>query len=196
MVRALATLFFAVLASGLSAQLRARPGIRAGSNQSTLTNLEVDYRSGFYVGVFAHLRFSPMYTMQPEIGYSAQGARSRSLGLDDIKINYITLALANKLFVSKNAGLHFILGPGLDVNYDNNPIRWVNTEFGTEGRLTGIDLTVFGGIGYEFPFGLILEARFKQGLLDVDLWSNDFDNDGQAVINQVFQIGTAYKFDF
>jgi hypothetical protein len=179
----------------LFAQARIRPGIKMGVNQSTLSNLEMDYRTGLYLGAFAHIRFSGIYTMQPEIMYSSQGGKSRTNSNEDIKINYISIDLANKLFVSSNLGLHIIAGPSLDLNYDNNPISWVNDDFSTNNqRLTGIDLAFFGGVGYEFPNGLILEARYKQGMVDIDLWNNDFNNNGQNIFNSVFQFGAAYKF--
>ncbi|MCJ7465182.1 MAG: PorT family protein [Maribacter sp.] len=177
------------------AQARIRPGIKIGVNQSTLSNLEMDYRTGLYLGAFAHIRFSEIYTMQPEIMYSSQGGRSRANSAEDLQINYISIDLANKLFVSSNFGFHIIVGPSLDLNYDNNPISWVNDDFSTNNqRLTGFDLAFFGGIGYEFPNGLILEARYKQGMVDIDLWNNDFNNNGQNIFNRVFQFGAAYKF--
>ncbi len=177
------------------AQTKIRPGIKMGVNQSTLTNLQMDYKTGLYLGAFAHIHFSEFYTMQPEIMYSSQGGRSQTTGAEDLQINYISIDLANKLFVGKNLGLHFIVGPSIDLNYDNNPISWVNNDFSTrDKKLTGFDLAVFGGIGYEFPNGLILEARFKQGMVDIDLWDNDFDNNGQNIFNAVFQLGAAYKF--
>jgi hypothetical protein len=55
---------------------------------------------------------------------------------------------------------------------------------------------VFGGIGYEFDFGLALELRYKQGLIDLDF--NDSGEYGgnteENQLNRVFQIGLAYKF--
>ncbi len=53
------------------------------------------------------------------------------------------------------------------------------------------------GIGYEFDFGLILEVRYKQGLLNIDLFDDLFFTDDYydgTTLNNVFQIGIAYKF--
>lgn len=62
-----------------------------------------------------------------------------------------------------------------------------------------MDVALFVGAGYEFNFGLMLEARYKNGLINVDLFGDEIDNNidqGGNVLNYVFQIGAAYKFDF
>ena len=62
-----------------------------------------------------------------------------------------------------------------------------------------------GGIGYDFPFGLSVEARYKQGIIDYDDGFSEFgdssdpyydDNYDKNNLNGVFQIGVSYKFDF
>jgi len=64
--------------------------------------------------------------------------------------------------------------------------------------VTPFDISVFGGIGYEFPFGLILEARYKQGLIEIDLFDFDFDSDSFDTVDEAFnvsfQYSVAYKF--
>ena len=68
--------------------------------------------------------------------------------------------------------------------------------------MIGFDLGVFGGLGYTFSNGFGVEARFKQGLVDIfgdnyDYYDNDnyYDNYIDNVkLNQVFQIGASYTF--
>jgi len=97
--------------------------------------------------------------------------------------------------MAKDHGFHFIVGPSIDIRVNDN----VFTD------VTAVDFSFFGGIGYEFPFGLAIEARYKQGIIDVNDSSfsyndnNDgFFNDGfdDYYTNSVFQISAAYKFGF
>ena len=66
-----------------------------------------------------------------------------------------------------------------------------NDEF----EISPVDLTFTGGIGYEFGFGLILEARYKQGSISTDFFGNRdlFEEDGSQ-LNSVIQVGLGYKF--
>ena len=72
---------------------------------------------------------------------------------------------------------------------------------GVLGRdLDGLDFALFGGIGYEFPFGLGLEMRYNQGFIDIFGYDSqddyeDFEWD-ELYLNSYFQIGATYKFDF
>ena len=96
--------------------------------------------------------------------------------------------------MSPEIGLHFILGPSLDINVSDN----------SNGDITPADVSFFGGIGYEFPMGLGIEARYKQGFVDVRdgyyddyYYDNNYDNEyynGNNKLNSVFQFSVYYKF--
>lgn len=196
MKKLLFTSLFITISYVLVAQSKSQLGIRLGVNNAKILNSELDNKTGLYTGLFLAVRFSDSYTMQPEIVYSNQGGNASFRNGEDLNINYVSIALANKFFVSKNQGFHFILGPSLDVNFDDNFINLINDN-GENLEITPIDLAVFGGIGYEFDFGLALELRFKQGLIDLDF--NDSGeyggNSEENQLNRVFQIGLAYKFN-
>ena len=178
------------------AQSKSQLGVRMGLNNAKVLNSGLDNKSGLYTGLFLAVRFTDGYTMQPEIIYSNQGGTASYRNGEDLNINYVSIALANKFFVSKNQGFHLILGPSLDINFDDNFINLINDN-GDNLEITPIDLAVFGGIGYEFDFGLALELRYKQGLIDLDF--NDSGeyggNSEENQLNRVFQIGLAYKFN-
>lgn len=192
------------------AQVTVKPGVRAGLNLSTLTNLDADSRADFYVGGQVSIQFTKFYTLQPELTYSRQGAkvdgyfddfnnfdpndpafRSRSF---DFELQYISLAVANKFRIVD--GFHALVGPSLDFKVGDN--------FGNDNDLIGFDLGIFGGLGYTFPNGFGVEARFKQGLVDIfgDNYNYGYnDDDGyyndaidNVKLNQVFQIGATYSF--
>lgn len=171
-----------------------RPGIKSGGNNSNLSNTSLENKNDFYIGALVDITLGDYYALQPEIVYSRQGGKSNSTEFGDVNIDYIALTAANKFFVGPNKGFHFIVGIGFDFNVGSN---WTPL-FGSgddDFDISPIDLTISGGIGYEFGFGLILEARYKQGALSTDfLGSRDlFEEDGSQ-LNSVFQIGLAYKF--
>ncbi|MCK0145107.1 PorT family protein [Arenibacter sp. F26102] len=188
-------LFF-IISSNVFAQSKSQLGIRLGANSARVLNSELDTKTGIYAGLFLAVRFTDSYTMQPEIAYSNQGGNASFRNGEDININYVSIGLGNKFFVSRNQGFHFTLGPSLDINFDENFINLINDN-GDNLEITPIDIAVFGGIGYEFDFGLAMELRFKQGLIDLDF--NDSGeyggNSEENQLNRVIQIGLAYKFN-
>ncbi|MCB4808050.1 PorT family protein [Tamlana sp. 62-3] len=196
----LLSLLLLLLVSTSFAQVTFKPGLRFGANFSEITNTSsYKNKTNFYAGVFAEIKFTEFYALQPELFYSKQGAKHKN-NEGDIDIDYLSVALANKFFIDKNSGLHIILGPSIDINLEYNWVSVLNDNVDYE--LTPIDLSLLGGIGYEFPNGLSIEARLKQGLIDLDLFNNADYNDNENnqqddnQLNKVFQLGITYKFKF
>ncbi|MEP3208043.1 MAG: porin family protein [Maribacter sp.] len=184
-------LFFGSI-SLLNAQ--ARPGIKLGVNNSNLSNTTLEDKKDLYIGAFVNIPLADYYALQPEILYSRQGGTSNSTEFGDVNINYIAVTAVNKFYVSPNKGFHFIIGLGLDFNVSSD----LNILFGSNNdafEISPVDLTFTGGIGYEFGFGLILEARYKQGAISTDFFGNRdlFEEDGSQ-LNSVIQVGLGYKF--
>ena len=97
-----------------------------------------------------------------------------------MKILFLTLAF---IVVSTTEFSQVTIKPG--DNFD---------EFSDE--LESFDIVFFGGLGYDFPFGLTLEARYNIGL--VDIFGYNIDNEvsiDDVLLNKVIQKGAAYKFD-
>lgn len=184
------TLFGNILIS--NAQIR--PGMKLGINSSNLSNTLLTEKRDVYLGAFIDIPLAAYYTLQPEVLYSRQGGISNSIEFGDVNINYISITAANKFYVSQNKGFHFLLGLGLDFNVGGywTPLFGTNND---EFDISPIDLTFTGGLGYEFGFGLILEARYKQGAISTDFLGNrdSFEEDGSQ-FNAVYQVGMAYKF--
>ena len=130
-------------------------------------------------------------------GKSKQGGNSSRSNIPNLDIHYISLTVPNIFFIIPNNGLHFLIGPTLDFNVKNN----FGNIFNDKGQwnISPIDLAYIAGIGYEFDFGLILEARYKHGLANVDWFNNNEEyasGGNENHYNTLFQIGAAYKFDF
>ncbi len=189
-------LFVFILFSSIAiAQTKKSFGLRLGINYSNISNSNLDARVGANAAFFFEARLSDVYALQPELMFSSQGAKASNATNQDFRINYLSIGLANKFFIIPNAGLHLLAGPSVDIDFENNPINLINGNSNSE--VTPFDISVFGGIGYEFPFGLILEARFKQGLIEIDLFDFDFDSNSlgtDEAFNVTFQYTVAYKF--
>ena len=191
------------------AQVTVKPGVRAGLNISSLTNSNAESRADFYVGGQVGIQFNKFYTLQPELTYSRQGATidgyvqydtalpapyNTVYSSYDVELQYISLSVANKFRIVD--GFHALVGPSLDFKVGDN--------FDYDNDLIGFDLGVFLGVGYTFPNGFGVEARFKQGLVDIfgDNYNYGYnDDDGyyndaidNVKLNQVFQIGATYSF--
>jgi len=184
-------LFLVACVGQVTAQ--ARPGFKLGANSSNISKTRLDSKTGLYIGAFIKIPIADYYAMQPEVLYSNQGGASNSTEYGDVNINYLSIALPNKFYVVPNKGFHFMLGVGIDINLDNNFIGLSN--FNIDEEISPIDIVAMGGIGYEFDFGLSIEARYKQGTISIDFLGADnlYEEDGSN-LNGVFQIGAAYKF--
>ncbi|MFX0555720.1 outer membrane beta-barrel protein [Maribacter sp. CXY002] len=193
MRKSLIFVFFCMLLFIPKAYSQARPGFKLGWNNSNISKTTLDTKTGLYIGGILDISITDYYSLQPEIFYSSQGGASNSTEYGDVEIDYLSLAAANKFFIGSNKGFHFNLGAGLDINIKNNFVNLFNGD--GDDEISPFDVVVFGGIGYEFPFGLILEARYKQGTVSVDFFGADdlYEKDGSN-LNGVVQFGAAYKF--
>ena len=204
MKRIFLALGFIALTTTVFSQVRISPGIKTGLNLASLSNVDnSSSKLGLQGGLFVNIHLTNFYELQVETTYSNQGTSYDtpriSGGFDpiiyqreeDLDLDYINLNIANKFFPVKNIGLNFIVGPSIDILVSDNHYD----------DIIPIDFSLFGGVGYEFPFGLGLEVRYKQGLIDVredyfDNGDNDSFYDGDNVLNGVVQFGVSYRFDF
>lgn len=190
-------LFLVVVMMGFSSfsQSRTSFGLRSGVNVAKLSNADLESKTSFYLGAFAHIKISEIYVLQPELGYSGQGGQTKFTSEKDVDIHYLSISVANKFFV-KNSGFHFIIAPGFDFDMDDSLVNLVNESEGND--VTFIDINMGIGVGTEFKNGLGIEARYKQGLIDVfsGNWhsfdSEQYEDENQ--FNNIFQLGIFYKF--
>lgn len=197
-----ALLFFGIVQ--MNAQVTFKPGIKAGVNFSHFTQTErsdekFTSKTDFYVGVFGALKLTKVYTLQPELGYSRQGANREYFDENNIRreetldVSYLSVGLANK-FTFKN--FNFQVGPSIDIKVNDSQKDIVSNngddyyEF-NYNPYTGIDIAFFAGVGYDFTKNFGLEARIKKGIIPVnDTWESD-----ENYTNVVFQVGATYTFD-
>lgn len=189
----------------MNAQVSFRPGVKAGLNvshftQTNRTDEKFNSKTDFYAGVFGALKLTKVYTLQPELVYTRQGAEREYFDKDnrrrteDLDVSYLSIGVANK-FTFKN--FNFQVGPTIDVKVNDshkeiapNNNENYSYEF-NNNPYTGIDFAFFAGVGYDFTKNFGVEARIKKGIIPVnDSW--DYD---ENYTNVVFQIGATYTFD-
>lgn len=198
----------------LNAQVKIRPGVRAGLNHSGILNSSLEYKQDFYVGAFAVIKLSKLYNLQPEITYTRQGFRAKgelkdaSEGivsesvkgrLRSFNLDYLSFALKNKFYFTEKSGLHFLIAPSVDfkTNIVPYPKRRDYDKF-HESQFNALDIALSGGFGYEFSSGLGIELMYKRGFFDVsrvNIFRHIFTNSSLQT-NSVFQLGVSYYFDF
>lgn len=174
----------------VSAQVQVAVGVKGGPN---FTNLDVNSsladnyegRTGFHGGAFALIKLTKL-AIQPEVIFSRQGSQ---LDVRSVEFDYLNIPVMLKLYLA--AGLNLQFGPQfgflnktagelLDINGD--PIDAAKSLFKKS------DLSLATGLGWDLPFGLVVEARYNLGLAAIQ--NNPLLD---ATKNQVFQVSVGYK---
>ncbi|GAK91151.1 hypothetical protein JCM19297_2596 [Nonlabens ulvanivorans] len=167
------------------AQTTASYGFRTGLNYSSLEgdDIDLDSRIGFHANFFVNIPVSSSFSLVPEIGLSALGAKADEIRLEsgdnvELKTNWLQVGVLAKV----NLGQKFFLqlGPQVGVNVgerDNND--YYNYDF-----------AAVGGIGYNFSDSFAIDVRYGYGLSNV--FDREFGELNEAN-NRYFQLGLAYK---
>ena len=203
--------FLACITSILAqAQVEIKPGAKVGINSANFTNLDSSNLDGesitsFHIGGTVSFKFAKFYTLQPELLYSKQGSnvRNQNIFFDNnndpiisneevkVQVNYFSIVVNNKFFIG-GSGFNFQVAPVVDILVNSKNIE--DPEV--------VDIAVAGGIGYNFPFGMSLDLRYKQGLIDVFGRNVDNGNGAQTtnvndlILNKTIQLSVGYEFDF
>lgn len=202
-MKKLIAIAFILFISSMNAQVTFKPGLRAGAAFFTFSNTRSDYKTDFYIGGFGEIKLTKIYTLQPEITYTKQGANNVKtfIGYNEnngdvivvnrnLKIDYVSIAMINKFTFP--GGFQAQVGPTMDFRTSDNLLS----------EKSDIDLAFVAGIGYKVPStGLTIEARVKKGIVDVidsdyygnngnsnDYWLDDYNT------NIGFQVGVSYAF--
>lgn len=190
-------------------------GIKAGANYSTISSdIQPDHIFGFHAGVVAEISVVPKFSIQPELLYSLEGAKSEFSFSEEefdfsskskITLGYINLPVIAKYFVTPE----FSLQSGPQVGYlvsakDDYEISMSFPEEFTDSgeadmkdELKSISFGWNFGLGYEFQNNLFLQARYHLGLSDISDYNaseDDMDIEFDKIKNQGFQLSVGYKF--
>lgn len=181
-------------------------GIKSGVNLSKIRekNIDYDFKTGFYAGGFANIKFAEKFAFQPEILFSMQGAKIdnhpiQSLGENgqvitdgymeiDHQLYYLHIPLMVKYYFLEK--LNFEFGPQIGFVLKNE-MTSKSKEF---GELKGepdsnIDLGINIGLEYNFYKGLAAGVRYNTGLTDIQ---KEFDYNNK---NSVISFGLSNTFN-
>ncbi|MBE8728012.1 porin family protein [Flavobacterium hungaricum] len=184
----------AVMAFAFTNAQQTRFGVKGGLNVSTLTGeYEDDTKSliGFHVGGFAEIKVIERLAIQPEVLYSAQGARFEDvLGKYDAKLNYLNIPVLAKFYITKQ----FTVEAGPQIGF------LLSAKIDGEDAKDFYKSTDFGfnfGAGYNFTDNFSAGVRYTVGLTGIYDNNND-DEDFEDYIdsskNGNLAIFVAYKF--
>ncbi|MFP3595458.1 porin family protein [Chryseobacterium sp. SIMBA_029] len=184
-------------------------GVKGGMNVSSLSNgadlSDSKSKIGFNAGVFANIPIASSFSIQPEVIYNDLGSKvtreltaggntykadySRNLGYIAVPVMFQYNALPN-LYLEAGPEFGFLVSAKDKFKNSTNG----NTNSSQTASLNKDDFNTFNlgigiGAGYYFTQNLGLTVRYTAGVTDIYK-----DNSGDAVRNNVFQVGLAYKF--
>ena len=162
-------------------------GIKAGLNLYNINgdNSSYDTKLGFHAGVIGHIHLSRQFAVQPELVYSAQGAKYTFENVETkIKLGYINLPIILQYMFDN--GLRLQAGPQLGLLL-NAKSETNNVSTDIKDNINTIDFALSAGVGYVNPSsGIGVDARYNLGLSNI----ND-DGPGKST-NRGFQVGVFY----
>jgi len=105
---------------------------------------------GYHLGGMLNYGFGSVFSIQPEVLFSTQGAKvDRNGSRSDFKISYITVPVMFKFKTS--GGFYVEVGPQAGFRTSSDiPDQTINNF------AKNLDLAAAGGIGYHSPIGLVL----------------------------------------
>jgi hypothetical protein len=169
---------------------------------------------GFTGGLYLNYKFeNSISAIYSEISYSRLGNKLHYSDIDDleydfvIKYDYLNMELWYKAYLLP--GLHFGAGPKIGFNLTPGDLYYTSNGeaiFGPDIRIqqqmrdvlrgrTNVSLGV--GVGYEFPFGLSVDARYYYGISDVmQTEVNNFHFIENPNASRVIQLTVRYAFPY
>ena len=182
-------LFVVCAASFAVVNAQAKFGVKAGANLANVVGDDAEdakMKVGFHVGALAQVPITTNFVFQPEVVFSAQGAKFEEGG-DDYKLNlnYINVPLLAK-FVS-TSGFTAETGPQIGFLMSAKA-KGDGESVDVKDGFKKTDFSWALGLGYQSPAGFGVNARYNLGL-------SKLADDGDAKVkNGVIQVGVFYLF--
>lgn len=175
-------------------------GIKGGMNVSSLSKdaalSEQNSKIGFYAGAFVNVPVAESFSVQPEVIYNNLGSKvkqTNALGTFEYARHFDYISVP--VMFQYNATPEFYLEAGPQASFlvsTRHKAKAGNTSISNEVNKDNYNTFDFGlglGAGYYFTKNIGITARYVAGFTDI--YKN---NSGDAVKNNNFQVGLAYKF--
>ena len=182
-------LCLAIIAMGMFGVVQAQDvklGVKLGMNISSLNGNEdnLDPKDGWVIGATAEVALTEKFSLQPELLYSQQGAKSRGNFIYDL--DYMTMPIMAKYYIADGFSIQagpqfsFLVKDELisDDPYSGDVTANPNSE--------NLDIALNFGLGYRINKRFSVQTRYSLGTMDVD--------ESTGVKNGVFQMTLGYHF--
>jgi hypothetical protein len=159
-------IIFCLVLTGLASYTKAQTfsfGPKAGMNVTNYTggNVESDALFSYHLGGMLNFGVGKVFSIQPEVLFSSQGAKIDSKGLkQDYKVSYLAVPVMFKF--RTGPGFYLELGPQASFRTGEDVKNQTIDKFAKN-----LDLSIGGGIGYQASFGLGIGARYMGGISKV-----------------------------
>ncbi|WP_035649742.1 porin family protein [Flavobacterium sp. ASV13] len=182
----------ALMAFAFSNAQETKFGVKGGLNITTFAGGDYwDAKSlvGFQVGGFAEIKIIDRLSIQPEVLYSAQGAKIEFAGGDsDIKLGYINVPVLAKFYITKQ----FTAEAGPQLGF---LVSAKNEGEDVKDNFKSVDTGFNFGLGYNFTDNFSAGIRYTVGLSNIaDYDVDDIDEYYDSPKNSVLALTLAYKF--
>lgn len=166
-------------------------GIKAGLNVYNINNdnnVSYDSKTGLNAGLIGHIHLSRYMALQPELVFSAQGAKYTVAGTTTtLQLNYVNVPLLLQYMFDN--GFRLQVGPQLGF-LASAKSKTGNVSTNIKNNLKSVEIGLGAGIGYVHPAtGFGIDARYNIGL------SNINENSSVKSTNNGFQLGVFYLFN-
>lgn len=167
-MKKITTLVFACLLGAVAYGQGISGGVKAGLNLANQTfsgngyTTSPSFLPSIHAGGYVTVMFTEHFGLQPEVLYSAQGAKS---GDEKYKLGYVTVPVLVRYNV--NSLISFHAGPQFGVLASAKHTYGSNDE-DIKDQVKGSDLGVAMGMGIDLPMKLNFAVRFIKGLSDIN----------------------------
>ncbi len=158
----------------------------------------IDNKGGFAAGAEVEYRINTWLGLSGGLMYEQQGFKHKQSD-NKLKTEYINIPILARFYVWKGLALSTGLQPGFLTKAKFGK----SEEIDVKSDINKFDLAVPVAISYDFPFGLNLELKYYDGIVDVikDKAGNTFGTSSMTSRwyeeknkNRTLQLSIGYKF--
>lgn len=161
-------------------------GLKAGLNVASVNDDDTKAKAGLYGGFFANIPLASSFSIQPEVLYNGAGTKFENDSDARLNLDYISIPVMFQYNALPN--LYLEAGPQFSFMINAKAKNDLGSA-DVNDAFKGFDFGIGLGAGYYFTQDFGITARYVAGVSDIVE-----NNPGDAIRNNVFQVGLAYKF--
>lgn len=171
------------VASFATMQAQTKFGVKAGANFASLTGdaEDVKMKVGFNAGAFARFSLGESFSLQPELVFSAQGAKEDG-GDAKINLSYVNIPILAQYHFK--GGFNVEAGPQIGF-LTTAKLKEDGNKVDIKDGLKSTDFSLAFGAAYTTAANIGFNARYNLGL-------GNISDGGGKIHNSVIQVGVFY----